>query len=223
MIYVTGDMHGDITRFKDKAIKKLRRGDTLIVCGDFGFVWDHSAQEQKLLQWIGKRRFNTLFIDGTHDNLDLLAEYPLTQWQGGPVRVISGRLMQLQRGHIYNIEDSTVFAMGGGESHDAELRQQSKTWWHNEMPTPDELEQARENLEAYRGVVDYIVTHDCPGSLRSCVDSAETVSHLGAFFNNMQQQCRYKKWFFGAYHQDKQIPPYYYALYKDVVPVRTQR
>lgn len=223
MIYITGDMHGDITRFKDKAIKKLRRGDTLIVCGDFGFVWDSSPQEIKLLKWIGKRRFYTLFIEGTHDNLDLLAQYPLTDWNGGKVRVISGRLMMLQRGHIYNIEDSTVFAMGGGESHDVDTREEGKSWWPGEMPTLEEIEQARQKLEAYRGVVDYVVTHDCPGSLRSCVDSTDRVNHLSAFFDYIQQQCRYKKWFFGAYHQDKQVPPFYYALYKSVVPVRPKR
>ena len=38
MIYITGDIHGDLSRFKDKRIKKLKKGDTLIVCGDFGFM-----------------------------------------------------------------------------------------------------------------------------------------------------------------------------------------
>ena len=42
MILVTGDMHGEWERFGDKALKKLKKGDTLIVCGDFGFVWDNS-------------------------------------------------------------------------------------------------------------------------------------------------------------------------------------
>ena len=37
VIYVTGDMHGDFSRFKDSPLKKLKAGDTLLVCGDFGF------------------------------------------------------------------------------------------------------------------------------------------------------------------------------------------
>lgn len=37
MIYLTGDLHGDLERFKSKEMKKLKKGDTLIVCGDFGF------------------------------------------------------------------------------------------------------------------------------------------------------------------------------------------
>ena len=50
MIYVTGDTHGDITRFKSSEMKKLSRGDTLIIAGDFGFIWDDSKQEKAALK-----------------------------------------------------------------------------------------------------------------------------------------------------------------------------
>lgn len=39
MICVTGDLHGDISRFKSPVLKKLRRGDALIITGDFGCIW----------------------------------------------------------------------------------------------------------------------------------------------------------------------------------------
>ena len=45
MVYITGDMHGDLSRFKNPIFKKLKAGDVLIVCGDFGFIWDGSRQE----------------------------------------------------------------------------------------------------------------------------------------------------------------------------------
>ena len=46
MVYITGDTHGDLSRFETAAAKKLKKGDTLIVLGDFGFVWDGSAAEK---------------------------------------------------------------------------------------------------------------------------------------------------------------------------------
>ena len=49
MIYVTGDMHGAIERLYDKEWYKLKAGDTLIVCGDFGFLWKGDAEEQKII------------------------------------------------------------------------------------------------------------------------------------------------------------------------------
>ena len=72
MIYITGDMHGRPERFKDGDIKKLKKGDTLIVAGDFGFVWDGSKAEEKLLKHLGKHKYNILFVPGTNDNYTLL-------------------------------------------------------------------------------------------------------------------------------------------------------
>lgn len=74
MIYITGDLHGDISRFSAPAMRRLRKGDTLIVCGDFGFVWDGSAKEQKLLKKIGAKPYTVLFLDGCHENFQLLQE-----------------------------------------------------------------------------------------------------------------------------------------------------
>ena len=39
-------MHGEMARFEDSRIRKLKKGDTLIVCGDFGFLWDGGAKEE---------------------------------------------------------------------------------------------------------------------------------------------------------------------------------
>ena len=85
MVYVTGDMHGDIARFDSPAVKRLKKGDTLIICGDFGFVWDNSKAEQKTLKKLGSKKYNICFIDGTHENFELLNAYPVTEWCGGKV------------------------------------------------------------------------------------------------------------------------------------------
>ena len=34
MIYVTGDMHGAVSRFEEKSFDKLRSGDILMLCSD---------------------------------------------------------------------------------------------------------------------------------------------------------------------------------------------
>jgi len=43
MVYVTGDLHGDYSRLKSPAIRKLRAGDVLLVCGD-GTIPDKNKQ-----------------------------------------------------------------------------------------------------------------------------------------------------------------------------------
>ena len=54
MVFVTGDTHGDPNRLSKNILKNLNEGDTLIVCGDFGFIWDRSKAEQKILKAFSK-------------------------------------------------------------------------------------------------------------------------------------------------------------------------
>ena len=95
MIYITGDMHGEFSRFKNKKIKKLKENDTLIICGDFGFIWDGSRHENSVLNKIGNMPFNVAFIDGCHENFELLSEYEVIDWNGGKAQLISGNLVHL--------------------------------------------------------------------------------------------------------------------------------
>ena len=61
MVYLTADLHGDLDRLRE-AEKKLRRKDTLIVLGDFGFLWSGDKAERKLLRRLGKRKYTLLFL-----------------------------------------------------------------------------------------------------------------------------------------------------------------
>ena len=221
MVYVTGDLHGEYSRFQDKAMKQLKKGDILLVCGDFGFVWDESRQEQKLLQKIGRRRHITLFLDGTHDNLPCIEGYPLEEFAGAPVRHICGNLYYAQRGSVFTLEGKTVFVMGGGISSDMEEREEGKTWWSQEQPTLQELRAAEEVLQRYDGQVDYIVTHQPPEDIRRFITGEEErISPLGNFLNQVQAQCGFTHWYFGELHRDKVVPPRYTAVFQAVLPLK---
>ena len=147
-------MHGDIKRFDSPAIKKLKKGDTLIVCGDFGFVWDNSKLEQKILKKLGKKKFNICFVDGTHENFELLNGYPVTVWNGGKVHNICGNLFHLMRGQIFKIDNMTFFTMGGGESPDIDIRFEENAWSKFEIPSREELLEGAENIEKAKTLVD---------------------------------------------------------------------
>ena len=146
MIYVTGDLHGDPARLSDKALRRLKKGDILLVCGDFGFVWDGSPAELKLRRKIGKQKYTTIFVDGTHDNLPMIREFPEEEYAGGTVRRIEGNLLYAERGTILTLEGKKVFFLGGGVSEDMDERLESGTWHSEEMPTAEELAAAEERL-----------------------------------------------------------------------------
>ena len=92
MVYITGDMHGDEDRLYDKNMRKLKEGDILIICGDFGFIWSGDEKEKKLLDYLGSRKYTVCFLDGTHENYNLLSKYRETVWKGGRVHRICGNL-----------------------------------------------------------------------------------------------------------------------------------
>ena len=213
-VYVTGDIHGAPERFKAPNIKRLRRGDTLIICGDFGFVWDGSKAEQRKLKKLGKLRFNLAFVDGAHENHTILNSYPITEWNGGFVHNISGRLFHLMRGQVYNISGKTIFALGGGEN--PELNPKSETA-EACLPSVDELYEANKNLQKVDYIVDYVITHECSGNVKGFLNMDDnSYNHLYAFLNDAAKVIDYKLWFFGCHHIDKIIPPKYIGVFKEV-------
>lgn len=220
MIYVTGDMHGDFSRFKTPALKKLKPGDTLLVCGDFGFIWNDSKQEKKILKKIGELKYQVAFLDGCHENFDLLEAYEVSEWNGGKVHAITGNLVHLMRGQIYTIEGQRIFAFGGGHSQDFDFRRESDNWWEREQPTYDEIMQAIEVLAKADNAVDFIVTHEPPASLKDCleVDTSQRLE-VHTFFEDIIKYCIFRKWFFGKCHMNKQIPLKFYAIFDEVKPL----
>ena len=170
MILITGDIHGDFTRFKDKRLKKLRKSDALIICGDFGFIWDGSRKEKHILKKLGRRRYNILFVEGSHENYDLLEKYEVSEWCGGKTRRISGRLRQLMRGQVFEIAEKTVFAFGGGQSDDSLELVAGQNWWPREIPDEAELAEGRENLKKANSKVDLVVTYEPPSKLHDFLD-----------------------------------------------------
>jgi len=221
MIYVTGDMHGDLERFSAPALRKLKKGDTLLICGDFGFLWDGSKPELAALKKIGGKRYTVAFVDGAHEYFELLGAYPIVDWNGGRARHLGGKLYHMMRGELYTIEGKTVLAMGGGTCPDEDLRDDSRMRW--ELPSREEYDRALEAITAVGGHIDYIITHEPPLKikaflqLKSGSQSRSEASGLNTFFEEMGKCCTFKRWLFGSMHMDKHIASTHTAVFKKVI------
>ena len=224
MIYFTGDMHGDESRIYSKQLRRLKAGDVLVICGDFGFVWDGSAKEKKILDYLGSRKYTVVFLDGTHENFELLNSYRVTVWKGGRVHRISGNLFHLIRGQVYTIDGVKMFAFGGGESEYREIRYEQENWWREELPSPEEMTEGAENIDEAGCKVDIIATHEPPSLVKCSIlmrqGLPERVNKLNGYFEELNRVCEFKHWFFGAMHEDRVITPVHTALFKDVVPYK---
>lgn len=225
MVYVTGDMHGDAGRFNDPRLKKLKKGDTLLICGDFGFLWNGGKAEQKLLKQIGSKKYNVCFLDGTHENFEQLNSYEATEWNAGKVQQISNNLYHLMRGQIYEIEGLKIFTMGGGESPDIDIRFDNDTWSRDEIPTQAQLLEGANNLEQAGCKVDIILTHEPPATIKGFLKLKEKgpvrVTALNAYFEELGKSATFQKWYFGSMHVDKYISSTHTAVFTNVLDVRT--
>ncbi len=223
MILITGDTHGDMTRFSAKQAKSLKKNDSLIICGDFGFIWDGSKAEKHRLKQLGRKKYNILFVEGVHENFEELRKYETEEWCGGMTRKISGNLRQLLRGQVYEISGKRIFSFGGGRSEDNDTYlnpsdKAAESRWRMEIPTDEELEEGLRNLEKYGNRVDYIVSYEPPAKISEFLNLGKTDrNHINTYFEQIREKTEFSRWFFGRHHINKLIPPKYHAVFDSIV------
>lgn len=226
MIYITGDTHRthDLAKLlvfpnRDTFIKD----DCVIVAGDFGGIWYGGILDEDVLNLYESMPFTVLFVDGNHENFDLLNAYPVEQWHGGKIHRIREHVLHLMRGQIYEIEGKTFFTFGGGISIDKAYRTYGISWWPQEEPSYAECEEALANLEAHGNRVDYIITHACPKYImrnRLCKIQKMVEADCAAenFLDEVRNRVTYNTWYFGHYHIDVHLKDdNMYALYQNAV------
>lgn len=224
MIYVTGDTHANINigklstrRFPQQ--KTMTKDDFLIVCGDFGLVWDGSAREMWWQDWLTAKNFTTLWIDGNHENFDILREFPLQDKFGGKVREIAPDIFHLDRGQVLTIDNRKFFVMGGARSHDKEYRIEHISWWPDEIPSNEEMERGIAALDETGWEVDYVLSHCAPRSVQTMIAEWYENDPIVSYLERVRVDLKFKRWYFGHYHIDRQINEQFIALYDKVVPI----
>lgn len=218
MIYITGDVHGDLGRFRRGKLRWLGKKDTVIVLGDFGFIWDGSKEEQKALAWLTKRRYTLLFLDGCNENFDRLGQYPITEAFGGRVQNLGGNVYHVCRGSVLTLEGKKLLCFGGGETADKEEREPGVNWWKDEMPTDEEYAFCEQNLEACGHTVDYVLTHDAPTKLLDFTGlPMHEANQLHRFLDKVILETSYRKWYFGRYHRDLTLSRKAACVFREVL------
>jgi len=228
MMYVTADTHGKYNFSKIELFVKehpdLTYDDYLIIAGDFGGLWNAETIGQDLEPY-QKLPCTVLFVDGNHENFDLLNAYPVEEWKGGKVHKILPNVIHLMRGQVFEIDGKTIFTFGGGTSVDKMYRTEGVSWWKQEIPSYEDFVEARINLARYNNKVDYIITHSCdehalffpPIVTRS--NKRGSVNAENRLFDEFETNVKYKHWYFGHYHVDGDINERKTVVYENVLPI----
>lgn len=204
MIYITGDTHGYLDSLLERLEKyDLSPKDTVIVCGDFGFVWG-GTYHNAILDELSKLDYTICFVDGNHENFELLNMYPIEQnWHGGMIHRVEHNIIHLMRGQIYEIDGKTFFTFGGAYSRDRYMRRRSVSWWEEEIPTSENYKVATSNLERVNYCVNYVLTHQIPLSIIYKLNHVPYPDdrELTGFFEWLySDSLAFDKWFAGHWH-----------------------
>lgn len=228
MIYVTGDTHCpiDIAKLNTKkfpAQRTMTKADYLIICGDVGIVWEPDSGEDRWWQkWFEEKNFTTLFVDGNHENHPALQAYPVELWNGGKIHRIKPSVIHLMRGQVYDIDGCIFFTMGGAASTDRIYREEGIDWWQEEIPSEGEREEALKNLEYADWKVDYVITHTAPDRMIQKIGAVNRLDAFTGFLSMLEEKLEYKHWYFGHFHDDRELDARHTLLYQKVVQIKVE-
>ena len=231
-LFATGDTHGEhsINRLSNRKFKEaahLTRQDHVIVCGDFGLIFNNvqTAPERHWTKWLNERPFTALFVDGNHDNHPKLNALPLVPMFGDFVGKVADNIYHLKRGKVYTINGKKIFTMGGAQSTDIAHRIDGISWWKEEVPSFKEFDDALTVLEQHGNEVDYIIGHNCPRTIARIYmakhgweDDTFKIDPVSRFFDTIIQFVKFKAFYFGHWHDDWTFGPYN-MLYNKVVEI----
>ncbi len=221
-IYLTGDTHGALGRLSSGAWplgKTLKKSDYLIILGDFGVLWSESDDPSSTywLKWLDGKPWTTLFLDGNHENFNLLNNLPSRGMFGGTVGVASKSVFHLRRGECYTIDKQKILTVGGALSIDKAYRTEGVSWWPEEMLSEADLDKIDKTLKLNNYEFDYVLTHTCPTRVKDFLmyNSGSTILDITSEQLSLVDNCiSYKRWYFGHFHMNKD----FFSNYNDEEP-----
>ena len=149
-----------------------------------------------------------------------------------------------QRGQVFDFDGISFFTFGGATSHDIdggildisdpEFHKKRKnldrewipyrinhlSWWEKELPDAEEMAEGIQNLAAHNNSVDYIVTHCCSSSTQAILGGEKYETDVATtYLEDIKQSIKFKKWFFGHYHDNKSVNADEILIYEQIIRI----
>ena len=84
----------------------------------------------------------------------------------------------------------------------------------------EEMEEGLSNLSQYNNEVDFIISHCCATSTqKEFVDKTFSADSMTDYLELVKQRVNFKKWFFGHYHDNKNIGPKEILIYEQIIRI----
>lgn len=159
-VMFAGDIHGNM-KHAEWVIAHASANDCthIISVGDFGY-WVHLPFGRQFVNRVAKlaekAQIKFLWIDGNHENHDLLRDLTDKFGTDNPIPTPNEWLQYIPRGCRFTIAGNIIMGYGGAYSVDWLQRVEGQTWWRGELINPFDVDLLDDEI------VDILVTHEAP-------------------------------------------------------------
>lgn len=217
MVYLTGDIHGDVSRICGFIEKySLSENDVVIILGDAGLnYFGNSHGDAKRKKKLNRYGVPVFCIHGNHEmRPQTLDSYSDSLFHGGTVYVEKEypNLYFAKDGEVYDFDGKKTIVIGGAYSVDKFYRfANGLLWFDDEQPSEEIKEYVEKRLDSLNWNVDYVLSHTCPNkyvpqeALLPQVNQKYVDYSTEIWLDSIEDRLSYKKWFCGHFHIDKTI------------------
>lgn len=217
MVYITGDIHGDVSRVREMVTKyTITSEDTIVLLGDVGMNYygnKHGDRHRK--KKLNSLGIKILCIHGNHEmRPESLITYREDQWHDGTVYVEEEfpNLLFAKDGELYDLEGCKAIAIGGAYSVDKWYRlQRDLHWFPDEQPSDIIKARVEKKLEELGWQIDAVLTHTCPyrhiprEAFLGSIDQSTVDNSTELWLDTIAESLDYHAWYCGHWHIEKRI------------------
>lgn len=228
---ITGDTHGDMSRFKWLETKEKPEETAIIILGDAGCNYYKKKKDIFTKQALEKTGFYFYLVRGNHEDRPENVKGITSIYD----EEVSGdvwfepdfpHIKYFKDGGIYNINNHKTLVIGGAYSIDKWYRlQMGYMWFAQEQLTAEEMAKIENEVKGQE--FDFVLTHTCPLSwepvdmfLRG-VDQSTVDKSMEVWFNTLKDKITWKVWLFGHYHADRLERPSVEMFYTEMEDMET--
>ena len=231
MIYIIGDRHGDLEFVREFCDYHpgISRDDVLIILGDVGINYDLNRQEKKVKKTLAKLPVTLLCVHGNHEERPRnIKSYKEIDYFNGVVyqEIRFPNILFCRDGENYRIGNRRFFVLGGAYSTDKYLRlEKGWKWFDSEQPSPDDRINAENRIIQYDNLFDIVLSHTCPrkyigkGLKHVYHDQHEIDYSTEDWLDDIENRITYNHWYFGHFHQDRDLNDKMTAVYDEVIMI----
>ena len=217
MVYVTGDIHGDVFRVSEMVTKyEITPQDIIVLLGDVGMnYYGNTRGDRRNKERLNQLGIPILCIHGNHEmRPSTIPGYREEKWNGGIVYTEEEchNLLFAKDGEVYDLQGCKAIAIGGAYSVDKWYRlPRGLNWFSDEQPSEEIKKRVESKLESIGWQIDAVLSHTCPTryipleAFISGVNQSTVDNSTEQWLDTIAERLDYQAWYCGHWHIEKRI------------------